>query len=130
MIKKSFLWVLLFLFCSITALAQSGSSSMNDAVHYTNELQIDPDRVEEFYDFIQEAAEDTRAFDGNQYFAILVDTDDPGRVVFYEIWDSIAHHQAYRAWRNETGFGALLGEYLVGGLGRGMQSHYYLKLDD
>jgi quinol monooxygenase YgiN len=128
--KGIFLWASVFLFCSFSASAQTSSDSMAEAVHYTNELRIVPDKVEEFYDFIQEAAVDTRAFDGNQYFAILVDTDDPGRVVFYEIWDSIAHHQAYRAWRNETGFGALLGDYLVGGLGSGMQSHYYMKLDD
>jgi len=120
------LCALVSLFCSNSLLAQSVSTPPPESVHYTNELHIDPARVDEFYTFIQEAAKDTRAFDGCQYFAILVDNIDPGRVVFYEIWDSMEHHQAYRAWRNEMGFGELIGPYLMGAT----ESHYYSKLDD
>ncbi len=101
-----------------------------EPVYSTNELRIDPARAEEFHAFMKEAAVDTRAFDGNQYFAILVDEMDPGRVIFYQIWESKAHHAAYRAWRNETGFGALFFDFLVGGPTEGMESHYYTKLSD
>jgi quinol monooxygenase YgiN len=83
-------------------------SAAQEPVHYTNVLTVAPERADEFLEFITEAAAETRNFEGCQYFAILVDQNDPGRVVFYEIWDSVEAHQAYRAWRNETGFGELM----------------------
>jgi quinol monooxygenase YgiN len=94
-------------------------------VYYTNELSIDPARTAEFIRFVTEAARQTRAFKGCRYFAILVDDQDPTRVVFYEIWDSKEDHQAYRKWRGETGFTERIQPFL-----KGSKSHYYIKVDD
>jgi quinol monooxygenase YgiN len=71
----------------------------------TLDLKIKPEKSAEFLTFMKQAAVDTRAHKGCQYFAILVDASNPAHVVFYEIWDSKADHEAYRAWRNETKFG-------------------------
>lgn len=49
----------------------------------------------------------TRAFDGCSGVETLVaqDSDD---VVLYEKWSSVEHHQAYVAWRMESGLADLL----------------------
>ncbi|MBN4053954.1 antibiotic biosynthesis monooxygenase [Haliea sp. AH-315-K21] len=95
-------------------------------VYYTNELSIVPELAEDFHDFIQEVARDTRAFEGCLHFSILVDENDPARVVFYEIWESKEEHAAYRQWRNDNDFGAEIGPYLAGEF----ESHYYIKLPE
>jgi heme oxygenase (mycobilin-producing) len=97
-----------------------------DPVYYTLELKVDPAKSADFLSFMKVAAADTRNFKGCQYFAILVDESDPGRVLFYEIWDSKADHEAYRAWRTETKFADRLASYLAGPT---VQS-YFAKYDD
>lgn len=95
-------------------------------VHYTAELSIQPELAEEFQEFIQIAARDTRQFKGCLHFSILIDEEDPSHVVFYEIWETKEDHEAYRAWRNENNFGAEISPFLAAGL----NSHYYFKLPD
>ena len=97
-----------------------------EPVFYTLELKVDPAKSAEFIEFMKAAAEDTRAFEGCQYFAILVNESDPSSVLFYEIWDSKADHEAYRAWRAETKFGERIGPYLQGQA----VATYYVKADD
>jgi len=83
------------------------------ATAVTIDLPIDPARVTEFLDFIKEIAPDTRAYDGCQMFDIWADQDNPGRVLFYEIWDSRPHQEKYLAWRTETGLMDKLGPFLT-----------------
>ncbi|MCW2778174.1 MAG: hypothetical protein JWN17_1899 [Frankiales bacterium] len=41
----------------------------------------------------------TRAFEGNEGVEVLHDVADPTHVVVVERWASLAHDDAYRAWR-------------------------------
>jgi quinol monooxygenase YgiN len=66
-----------------------------------------------------------RAWEGHRLFDIHVDQDKPGHVVFYEIWDSKAQQQAYRQWRQESGFSAKLAPFVTGGVG----TAYFTKVD-
>ena len=43
--------------------------------------------------------EATRAFAGNEGIEVLYDVTDPAHVVVIERWSSLAHDDAYRAWR-------------------------------
>ena len=79
----------------------------------TIDLAIDPVRVVEFLAFIKQIAPDTRAYDGCRLFDIWTDQDKPGRVLFYEIWDSRKHQEKYLAWRAETGLMEKLGPFLT-----------------
>lgn len=79
----------------------------------TIDLAIDPARVDEFLAFIKGIAPDTRAYAGCQLFDIWTDKDKPGRVFFYEIWDSRGHQEKYLAWRAETGLMDQLGPFLT-----------------
>src|SRR5688572_25149182 len=92
-----------------SALAQGG-----ELLYVTIEMPVRPGMSEEFVELMTAAAPDTRNFEGCRYFAILVDEADPHKVLFYEIWDSREHLDAYIAWRNETNFGDKMMPLLAG----------------
>jgi quinol monooxygenase YgiN len=97
-----------------------------ESVYFTLQLKVEPAKSAEFVAFMKEAAVDTRHFKGCEYFAILVDQNDPGNVLFYSIWASKADNDAYRAWRAETKFGEKLAPFLA------WQAvpTFYTKVDD
>ena len=84
------------------------------AIAVTIDLPVNPEKTSEFLEFIKGIAPDTRAYDGCQLFDIYTDQDTPGRVLFYEIWESKEKQEKYLAWRTETGLVDTLGTYLVG----------------
>lgn len=101
-------------------------STPDEALFLTIDLQVDPEKIDEFLAVMIEAAPDTRAWDGCRLFDIYVDQDKPGHVVFYEIWDSKEQQEAYISWRQESGFNARIGPYMVPG-GGGLT--YFKKVD-
>ena len=101
-------------------------STPDGALFLTIDLQVDPAKIDEFLAMMIEAAPDTRAREGNRLFDIYVDQDNPGHVVFYEIWDSKEQQEAYLGWRQETGFNAKLGPFMAPG-GGGLT--YFTKVD-
>ena len=101
-------------------------STPDGALFLTIDLQVDPAKMDEFLAMMIEAAPDTRAREGNRLFDIYVDQDNPGHVVFYEIWDSKEQQEAYLGWRQETGFNAQLGPFMAPG-GGGLT--YFTKVD-
>lgn len=107
-------------------LACAALAASAEPVYYTLELKVDPAKSQDFLTFMKVAAADTRNFKGCQYFAILVDESDPGRVLFYEIWETKADHEAYRAWRNDTKFADRLAPFLAGPT----TESYFTKYDD
>jgi quinol monooxygenase YgiN len=117
--------VLVVGYASASAEAQA-LSTPDGALFLTIDLQVDPEKVDEFLAMMIEAAPDTRARDGCRLFDIYVDQDNPGHVVFYEIWDSKAQQEAYVSWRQESGFNARIGPYMVPG-GGGLT--YFNKVD-
>ncbi len=112
--------------CAAPSAQTQNLSTPDGALFLTIDLQVDPEKMDEFLAMIIEAAPDTRAREGNLLFDIYVDQDKPGHVVFYEIWDSKELQQAYIAWRQETGFNARLGPFMVEG-GGGLT--YFDKVD-
>ena len=101
-------------------------STPDGALFLTIDLQVDPAKIDEFLAMMVEAAPDTRAREGCRLFDIYVDQANPGHVVFYEVWDSKEQQEAYLGWRQETGFNAKLGPYMVAG-GGGLT--YFNKID-
>ena len=117
---------LLVVGCAAPSAETQALSTPDGALFLTIDLQVDPEKIDEFLAMMIEAAPDTRARDGNRLFDIYVDQDDPGHVVFYEIWDSKEQQQAYVSWRQESGFNARIGPYMVPG-GGGLT--YFNKVD-
>ncbi|TAM71582.1 antibiotic biosynthesis monooxygenase [Mycobacterium sp.] len=67
------------------------------------ELKFKPDEVAAGRELMGRALQDTRGFDGNVRTDVLVDEDDEAHWLIYEIWDSVEHDEAYRAFRAGAG---------------------------
>lgn len=67
------------------------------------ELRVKPEAVSAAREVMGRALKDTRAFDGNLVTDVLVDEDDDAHWVIYELWDSVEHDEAYRAFRAGEG---------------------------
>lgn len=105
--------LILFLITATLLSAGALPVASADPVHHTIVFKVAPEKSADFLAIMKEAAVDTRAFKGCEYFAILVDEKDPGNILFYEIWDSEDNHKAYQAWRNETKFGDRLSAFMI-----------------
>jgi len=67
------------------------------------ELKFKPESVAEAREVFRRELAKTRAFDGNLAIDVLVDEDDESHWVIYESWESVAHDEAYRAFRAGDG---------------------------
>ncbi|MEI7714893.1 MAG: antibiotic biosynthesis monooxygenase [Mycobacterium sp.] len=72
-------------------------------VTVTLELKIKPDAVTAARELMGRALQDTRAFAGNLETTVLVDEDDDAHWLIYELWDTVDHDEAYRAFRAGKG---------------------------
>ena len=73
------------------------------AVTVLLELRFKPDEVAAGRELMGRTLQDTRAFDGNLRTDVLVDEDDEAHWIIYELWDSVEHDEAYRAFRAGEG---------------------------
>ncbi len=67
------------------------------------ELKLKPDAVAAAHEVMGRALQDTRAFAGNLGTDVLVDEDDEAHWVIYELWETVQHDEAYRAFRAGEG---------------------------
>jgi quinol monooxygenase YgiN len=73
------------------------------AVTVLLELKFKAEAVPAARDLMSRTLETTRAFDGNLRTDVLVDEDDEAHWIIYELWDTVEHDQAYRAFRAGEG---------------------------
>ncbi|MFZ1178812.1 MAG: antibiotic biosynthesis monooxygenase [Mycobacterium sp.] len=69
----------------------------------TLELRLKPEAVGAARDVMGRALHDTRAFAGNLGTDVLVDQDDETHWLIYELWETVEHDEAYRAFRAGAG---------------------------
>jgi quinol monooxygenase YgiN len=67
------------------------------------ELRFKRESVGAGRDLMRRTLETTRAFDGNVRTDVLVDEDDDAHWIIYELWESVEHDEAYRAFRAGEG---------------------------
>ena len=67
------------------------------------EMNIKPEKREEFLDYTVANLKVSQSYPGNVQFDILIDETRPETVLFYEVWESAEVQQAYMAWRVEAG---------------------------
>ena len=84
------------------------------SVLFILELQIEPDKVEDYLGQFPSLLPDTRAFDGCEEITVHQNEDDPTDVVLLEWWTSKEHHDRYMAWRRDRGDLERLGQGLAG----------------
>jgi quinol monooxygenase YgiN len=72
-------------------------------VTVTLELRLKPEALSAARNVMGGALKDTRAFDGNLGTDVLVDQDDEAHWLIYELWETVEHDEAYRAFRAGEG---------------------------
>jgi quinol monooxygenase YgiN len=73
------------------------------AVTVILELKFKPESVSAGGELMGRELQKTRAFEGNLRTDVLVDEDDNAHWLIYEIWDTVEHDEAYRAFRAGDG---------------------------
>lgn len=63
------------------------------------EITIKPESIADAKRVIDEVLVTTRAFEGCLGCDVIVDVDDPAHYAVIERWESLAHDDAYRAFR-------------------------------
>jgi quinol monooxygenase YgiN len=76
---------------------------MTMAVTVLLELKFKPEEVAAGRELMGRTLQVTRGFDGNLQTDVLVDEDDEAHWIIYEVWDSVEHDEAYRAFRAGEG---------------------------
>lgn len=67
------------------------------------ELKIKTDAVAAAREVMGRALQDTRAFAGNLRTDVLVDEEDEAHWIVNELWETVEHDEAYRAFRAGEG---------------------------
>lgn len=67
------------------------------------ELKFKPESVAAAREVMGRALRDTRNFDGSLVTDVIVDEADEAHWIIYERWESVAHDEAYRAFRAGEG---------------------------
>jgi quinol monooxygenase YgiN len=78
------------------------------------EAQVKPESIPDLKSYMAEILPDTRAYNGCQKIDLYFNTEDKGGMILVENWDSRAHYEKYRAWRDGTGFLDRIGVMLAG----------------
>jgi quinol monooxygenase YgiN len=73
------------------------------AVTVLLELKFKEESVAEATEVFRRELVKTRGFDGNVVTDVWVDEADPAHWVIYEVWESVAADEAYRAFRAGDG---------------------------
>jgi quinol monooxygenase YgiN len=73
------------------------------AVTVLLELKFKPEAVSAGQELMRRTLATTRAFEGNLQTDVLVDEDDEAHWIIYELWDTVEHDEAYRAFRAGEG---------------------------
>jgi quinol monooxygenase YgiN len=89
------------------------------------QFQAEPDKTADLLEFLRKNVPDHRSYDGCESLVVHQSQDDPTMVLIYEQWTAQPKHEAYLAWRTETGVLEQLGEMLAGELSFG----YYGTVD-
>ena len=67
------------------------------------ELRFKPESVAEAREVFARELQKTRGFHGSLVTDVLVDEDDEAHWIIYEVWETIADDEAYRAFRAGDG---------------------------
>lgn len=67
------------------------------------ELKLKPESVAATRELMGPVLEVTKAFAGNLGIDVLIDEDDEAHWIIYELWESVEHDEAYRAFRAGEG---------------------------
>lgn len=77
------------------------------------EFVCNPGKGAEFLALLLPALAETRAFEGCELVEAYTDQDNADVIVLWEKWAAREKHQAYLAWRMETGMTDAIGPFMA-----------------
>ncbi len=78
------------------------------------EAPVKPEEISNMKSYLAEILPESLAYEGCQSFDVYFNTEDAGKMVMIEHWDSRPQHEKYLGWRTETGVMEKLGSMLAG----------------
>ena len=84
------------------------------SVAVTLQFQVKAEKVDDVLDFLRKNVPDHRSYDGCESLVVHQSQDDRTTFFLYEQWTTRPRHEAYLAWRTETGMLQELVEMLAG----------------
>jgi quinol monooxygenase YgiN len=78
------------------------------------EAPVKSDEVSNMKSYLAKILPESRAYEGCQALDVYFNSEDEGKMVLVEHWDSRQRHEKYLGWRTETGVMAKLGGMLAG----------------
>lgn len=76
-------------------------------------LKLKPGMADTVIGGLKEMLPDTRAFQGCESVDVVHDMDNPDTLILVEEWGARSDHEAYMAWRTETGALAAMADVLA-----------------
>lgn len=78
------------------------------------EAPVKPEEISNMKSYLAEILPESRGYEGCQGFELYFNTEDDGKMVLIEHWDSRPQHEKYLGWRTETGVMDKIGGMLAG----------------
>lgn len=76
-------------------------------------LKLKPGLADTVLGGLKDMLPDTRAYAGCESVDVVRDMDNPDTVILVEQWGARSDHEAYMAWRTETGALAAMAEVMA-----------------
>jgi quinol monooxygenase YgiN len=78
------------------------------------EAPVKSEQVSNMKSYLAEILPESRSYEGCRAIDVYFNTEDGGKMVLVEHWDSRPHHEKYLGWRTETGVIDKIGGMLAG----------------
>lgn len=79
----------------------------------TTQMDIYPDKIDEFLSYLSELADCTREATGCLIHNICLDAETKGRLMMFSVWESIEQYKEFIDWGNSTGMAEMIAEFVT-----------------
>lgn len=79
----------------------------------TTQMDIYPEKFDEFLNYLTELADCTREAAGCLVHNICVDAEKTGRLMMFSVWESIEQYKAFTDWGNSSGVTEMIAEFVT-----------------
>ena len=79
----------------------------------TTQMDIYPEKLDEFLNCLGEIADCTREAAGCLIHNICVDAETKGRLLMFSAWESIEQYKAFLDWGNRSGVTEMIAEFMA-----------------
>lgn len=79
----------------------------------TTQLDVYPEKLEEFLSCVTEMADCTREAAGCLFHNICLDAENKGRMMMFSIWESIEQYKEFIDWEKKVGTAEKIAQFVT-----------------